>query len=159
MEDDARCTRRARRTSQAVYPDDARLSVSIGSRRMGLIRRLLAGAATRVSAKAVEYAGESSHSTVETVQRLVGASRLGEALRVVHAAVADHPDDMQLLSTRGSVLFELGRTWEARRDLLRAEALGQRDAGLNLQLGWLELWAGSVDDAEWRMRGAVRERD
>jgi len=126
---------------------------------MGPIRRSLttddAGPIAAPDARARAIA----RSTVEAVGSLVRASRLDEALSVVDAQVVQSPGAAALLYTRGCVLFELGRAWEARRDLLEAERLEHRDSRLDLQLGWLELWAGHVEEAVRRMRRAVSDGD
>jgi len=126
---------------------------------MGLIRRSPTTENAGPVAEPDARAHAIARSTIEAVGSLVRASRLDDALRLVDAQVVQSPGAAALLYTRGCVLFELGRAWEARRDLLEAERLEHRDSRLDLQLGWLELWAGHVEEAVRRMRRAVSDGD
>jgi tetratricopeptide (TPR) repeat protein len=124
---------------------------------MGLIRRALSTKDARPIARADPHAHAIDRSTIEAVGTLVRVSRLDEALRMADAHVVQNPGAAALVYTRGCVLFELGRAWEARRDLLEAERLGHRDSRLDLQLGWLELWAGNVEESVRRMQRAISD--
>jgi tetratricopeptide (TPR) repeat protein len=126
---------------------------------MGLIRRALWTKDARPIARADSHARAIDRSTIEAVSKLVRASRLDEALRMADTHVVQNPGAAALLYTRGCVLFELGRAWEARRDLLEAERLEHRDSRLDLQLGWLALWTDDVEDAVRRMRRAAADGD
>jgi len=91
---------------------------------------------------------------IDSAAAHVVAGRYAEALRVIHGAMEMAPDDPELVFCRGSILFEWGRFWEARADLLSAEQAGSRPC-LYPQLGWTHLWTGDVAaSANW-MRKAV----
>jgi len=65
------------------------------------------------------------------------------------------PDDVELVFARGSILFEWGRHWEARKHLLRADSLGLQDKTLYERLGWTFMWTTGAASAEDWMRKAV----
>jgi len=106
------------------------------------------------NAKKATKEARSPRPSSNELAALVNAGRYPEALQSIDAALADRPDDVDALFARGSLLFTWGRPWEARADLLRAWQQGFRGLGLDLQLCWIELRNGRVDDAErWARSG------
>jgi tetratricopeptide (TPR) repeat protein len=86
-------------------------------------------------------------------RELASSGAFEAALRVISRL--DRLDRPELAFTRGSLLFECARFWEARRHLEFAEQSGLRGATLFAQLAWLDLWSKRAEAAGRRMREAV----
>jgi hypothetical protein len=127
---------------------------------MGPIRRALSTKDARRIARADSHARTLDRSTIEAVGTLVRVRRAWtKRCAWADAQFAQNRGDGALLYTRGGVLFELGRAWEARRDVLEAERLEHRVSRPQLRLGWLALWTGDVEEAVRRMQRAMGDGD
>ena len=78
----------------------------------------------------------ASVAVVDDAAAAASKGRYADALRGVCDALDKTPDDVELVFAKGSILFEWGRHWEARKALVQAEALGLRDKTLYERLGW-----------------------
>ena len=101
----------------------------------------------------------ASVAVVADAAAAASEGRYADALRRVCDALDKTPDDVELVFAKGSILFEWGRHWEARKALLRAEALGLRDKTLYERLGWTCMWTTGAASAEDWMRMAVAMDD
>jgi tetratricopeptide (TPR) repeat protein len=94
----------------------------------------------------------------DAIDRCNDASRQGhtvEALRIANGALQHAPKDPRLLYARALVLFDWGRHFEARRDLLAANGMGFDTFGLHLNLGQVLAQSDPAGEAEWHLRRAV----
>jgi len=107
----------------------------------------------------VRSGGAASVAVVADAAAAASEGRYADALRRVCDALEKMPDDMELVFAKGSILFEWGRHWEARKALLRAETLGLRDMTLYERLGWACMWTMGAASAEGWMRMAVAMDD
>jgi tetratricopeptide (TPR) repeat protein len=115
--------------------------------------------ATRESPASDGSAASPSVVVVAAAAAAASAGRYADALGRVSDALDNTPDDVELVFAKGSILFEWGRHWEARKVLLQAEALGLRDKALYERLGWTCMWTTGAASAEGWMRMAVAADD
>jgi len=101
----------------------------------------------------------ASVAVVADAAAAASEGRYADALRGVCDALDKTPDDVELVFAKGSILFEWGRHWEARKALVQAEALGLRDKTLYERLGWACMWTTGAASAESWMRIAVAMDD
>jgi len=105
-------------------------------------------------------AATSSRTTVgsDRPADIAGAQtpiRRADALARLDNAVAEKPNDTELLFERGSLLFSWARYSEARETLSAAQRRGLRSGQLFAKLGWSSFWMARLDDALQFMRDAV----
>ena len=133
---------------------------------MRLLSKLFSGVdakATKPPAGARETAPESHHPISATARTHlideagsdVAAGRYADALRRIDDALANSPDDAELVFARASTLFRWGRYIEATASHARASALGLGSGALCTQWGWAAYWSGRQDEALALMRKAV----
>jgi tetratricopeptide (TPR) repeat protein/ADP-heptose:LPS heptosyltransferase len=132
---------------------------------MGVLRRLFGPSAARtipqgraapsVAAPAKPRERELVEAAIERCNDAARAGRLAESLQIVNAALQGTPTDARLLYARALTLFDWGRHFEARRDLIAAHGAGLDSFGLHLNLGEALRQAGAALDAERHLRQAV----
>lgn len=82
-------------------------------------------------------------------------ARLAEAMKWADAAVDDQPANATFLDTRGWLAFLLGRTDQARADVLRAVKLRPRSPDVHYHVGAVTDKAGHSDLARWHFQAAI----
>src|SRR5689334_18099685 len=100
-----------------------------------------------------ESDANSASSTValgvsHSVREFTAAGRCGEALATIDTALLASPENADLISARGTTLFEWGRYHEARNWLAKAADLGACSTSVFLQLGWTLLWTVDAASSE-----------
>jgi tetratricopeptide (TPR) repeat protein len=112
-------------------------------------------ATQRIAATPIPKENEEARPVIGEVNALSDDGRYGEALALVASALAQCPDDCELLFARASILFDWGRVREAREGFLRAESSGLSRTALYLNLAWSCHLLHRLDEAERYARKAV----
>ena len=89
------------------------------------------------------------------VRSLMGSEQ-ARALEAANRAIAEHPDDPDLLAARGELLVLMGRDTDAEPDLRRALELAPTGGKSAIRLAWLFLRQGRTSQALAVMDSAVR---
>jgi tetratricopeptide (TPR) repeat protein len=107
------------------------------------MRHVIAIGAWLLAATAVAQ----SNPDLEPAKALLGEKRLDEALTVVEAALAAHPDDPRALGLRAEIHRRAGRHDAARVDYERLTVLRPTDADAFFWLGTVEFWLHHKDSS------------
>jgi tetratricopeptide (TPR) repeat protein len=100
-----------------------------------LVSRLHAGTRPRVVAVSVSGIARGTLDparVVEGADALQQKGAFSESLACIDDALAQDPNDSDLLFARAATLFAWGRYTEARALLIRVEQMGRRDADLSV---------------------------
>lgn len=139
--------------SLADQPESARLRLQLAAAYLSI------GQAKR-ALETLEPINDEAHAAARDRMRVIATAALSgasEAERELDAAVARHPEDVELLLMAATYYANLQRWDSARSYIERARMVRPEDPLLEIALGRLELAAGNLDEAESHARDVLEK--